>query len=535
MSNRHVPLALAQVAPTEEIGHHLPTLGPVGRLVLLIAFAFTVMADPISSVAYAIEAALRALGGNLALLLPTMALVIVVIGIVTLNYHQLVARFPDGGGSAAATGAAFGEAWAFLPIGALVVDFVLTIAISVAAGASAIVAYFPELAPLRVVAALGLLVLVGGLTWFGHGGRTVFAVLTLAFVGTGIALLVSGVLPTPHGGATGLTLQGHTTSGWASVLAVALAFPVAMALATGVEAPSSAIAQLGQLDQRGRKLFGQVTLWLTLLIVGGLTLGLTALAVRLGVGIPPRNSTQIAEVARVAGSPLLFALFQLTTTLLLLSAASSSFQAGPGLLKALARHPGTANQGPTGMLPVWMGRTNRHYTPYWGVLLYLLIAAAVVVAVDAQDQELVLFYAVAVFVSFLLGLLSMVQFARRERRPLSLAVNLLGTLVVSVTLVMNLLRGWPLLSLVAAGVVAGALWMLWVRAGRPRGISMAVQQAEAGDEEALLLSELQDETDHDEGALGSEQIQQDQASGTHASQAGQQEQREASPRGEREA
>ena len=174
---------------------------------------------------------------------------------------------------------------------------------------------------------------------------------------------------------------------------------------------------------------------------------------------------------------------------------------------------------------------------YIGVnmLLYLLIAAAVVVAVDAQDQELVLFYAVAVFVSFLLGLLSMVQFARRERRPLSLAVNLLGTLVVSVTLVMNLLRGWPLLSLVAAGVVAGALWMLWVRAGRPRGISMAVQQAEAGDEEALLLSELQDETDHDEGALGSEQIQQDQASGTHASQAGQQEQREASPRGEREA
>src|SRR6266705_6900282 len=78
---------------------------------------------------------------------------------------------------------------------------------------------------------------------------------------------------------------------------------------TGVEAPSSAIAQLGQLDQRGRKLFGQVTLWLTLLIVGGLTLGLTALAVHLGTGIPPRNSTQIAELARAAGSPLLFALF----------------------------------------------------------------------------------------------------------------------------------------------------------------------------------------------------------------------------------
>jgi len=102
MINRHVPLTLAQAAPTEEKGRHLPTLSPVGRLVLLIAFAFTVMADPISSVAYAIEAALRQLSGNLALLLPTMALVIVVIAIVTVNYHQLVARFPDGGGSAAA-------------------------------------------------------------------------------------------------------------------------------------------------------------------------------------------------------------------------------------------------------------------------------------------------------------------------------------------------------------------------------------------------------------------------------------------------
>ena len=485
MTNSDVSHPRVRMPSGEQSGHPVLALSLTARVLLLLAFAFTVMADPISSVAYAIEAALRALGGHLALLLPTMALVIVVIGIVTVNYHQLVARFPDGGGSAAATGAAFGEAWAFLPIGALVVDFVLTIAISVAAGASAIVAYFPELAPLRVLVALGLLVLVAGLTWFGHGGRTIFAVLTLAFVGTGIALLVSGVLPVPHGEPTGLTPQAHATSSWTSVLAVALAFPVAMALATGVEAPSSAIAQLGQLDQRGRKQFGQVTLWLTLLIVGGLTLGLTALAVHLGIGIPPHNSTQIAELARVADSPLLFALFQLTTALLLLSAASSSFQAGPGLLKALARHPGTPGQRQGGMLPVWMGRINRHYTPYWGVVLYLLIAAAVVIAVDAQDQELVLFYAVAVFVSFLMGLLAMVQFSRQERRPISLAVNMLGTLVVSFTLVMNLLRGWPLLSLAAAVVVASVLWVLWVRAGRPRGISMAVQHAEAWEEEPL--------------------------------------------------
>src|SRR5438067_11833355 len=151
------------------------------RSVLLIAFAFAVMGDPVSSVAYAIEAALRALDGRLALLLPTMLVVIGIIGLVIVNYHRLVARFP-GGGDAAAAGTAFGEGWAFLPLGSLIVDYALTIAVSCAAGASAIIAYLPGLAPLRIPLALGLLVVVAGLTWLGHGGRSIFAAMTIGFV-----------------------------------------------------------------------------------------------------------------------------------------------------------------------------------------------------------------------------------------------------------------------------------------------------------------------------------------------------------------
>ncbi len=67
---------------------------------------------------------------------------------------------------------------------------------------------------------------------------------------------------------------------------MALAFPVAMALATGVEAPSSAIAQLGQLDDAGRRRFGQITLWMMLGIVGTITMGLTLEAHHLQSGIP---------------------------------------------------------------------------------------------------------------------------------------------------------------------------------------------------------------------------------------------------------
>jgi len=327
--------------------------------------------------------------------------------------------------------------------------------------------------------AIGLLLLVAALTWFGHWGRILFALMTLSFVGIGTALLVSGFAK-PQ--VTLPPFSGHS-SGIAAV-AVMLAFPVGMALATGVEAPSSAIAQLGQLDDAGRRFFGRATLWLTLLIVGGLTMGITALAVRLGIGIPPANSTQIGDVARAAGSPGLFAAFQAASAVLLLAAASSSFQAGPGLLKALARAD-RLDGARLGILPAWMGRTNRHHTPYWAGLVYLLVSAAVIVAAGARDQELVLFYAVAVFLSFLAGLLAMLKFSLAEHRWRWVVVNGLGAVLVGFTLVVNLLRGYPLVSFAAALLIAGAFYWLWVRAGRPRGVSQIerIVEAEVGEEE----------------------------------------------------
>ena len=449
------------------------------RLILLVAFAFAVMGDPVSSVAYAIEAALRALHGNLGLLVPTMALVLAIIALVSLNYHQLYARFPEGGGDAAATGAAFGEGWAFLPLGSLIVDYALTIAISAAAGASAIVAYLPGLAPFRIPLALALLVVVAGLTWFGHGGRSIFALMTIAFAGVALVIVAHGfIAPAAHGAAPITPSRSHHSG----PLAVLLAFPVAMALATGVEAPSSAIAQLGQLDDSGRRRFGRITLWLMLALVVTLTGGLAALAVHLHVGVPPAHSTQIAEVARAAaGSGVLFAAFQLTTAVLLLAAASSSFQAGPGLLKALS-----GGAGGVSVLPSRLGHANRHHTPYWGVVAFLVASAAIVVGAGGREQRLVLFYAVAVFVAFLCGLLAMVTFFRAEGRRLLAATSAFGAAAVAATLAIDLARGYPLVSLVAAGALAWALHTLWVRAGRPRGVAEAERLAETavGQDEA---------------------------------------------------
>jgi hypothetical protein len=446
----------------------------LSRPVLLFAFAFAVMGDPVSSVAYAMEAGLRSLGGRLPLLLPTMLVVLAIIVLVAVNYHQLYARFPEGGGDAAASARAFSEGLAFLPLAALMVDYALTIAISVAAGASAIIAYLPRLAPARLPLAVVLLVIVACLTLFGHGGRAIFAMMTISFaiIGSVVILLGARAAPIHHAVASAAPAAPH-----AAPLAVLLAFPVGMALATGVEAPSSAIAQLGQLDDAGRLRFGRTTLWLMVGIVVWLTVGITVVGVRLGVGLPPRSSTWIAQVAQAAvGRGGLFAAFQVSSAVLLLAAASSSFQAGPGLLKALAR-----GGGGVGILPAFLSTRNRHHTPYWGVAVFLAAAAILVVAAGGQEQRLVLFYAVAVFIAFWCGLAAMTRFFRQDRRPWLTGVSVSGGLAVGLTLGTDFARGYPIVSFLAACVIAAILYWMWARAGRPRGVAQAERIAELGD------------------------------------------------------
>lgn len=428
---------------------------------LFVAFAFTVMADPVSSVAYALEAALHALDGDLSSLVPTMALVLGTIGLVATAYHDLIGRYPDGGGGAKGIAAAFGEAWAFVPLGALLVDFTLTIAVSCAAGASAAIAYLPGLADARSPLALGLVALVAGGVLLGHRARVVFATATLAFLGTSVVVLVAGAGVAPAAHAPAL-------AGDVAVLPMILAMPLGMALATGVEAPADAIAQLGELDSRGRRRFGRLTLWLMIAIVTLLTFGLAALAVRFGLGAPPADSTLLAGVAqRATGGGALFAAFQGASALLLLAAAASSYLAGSGLLKALALHV----DGEDGLVPRRLGVVNASFVPPAGVGLLMAVAGLLVVLSGGHEQELVRFYAVAVFVSFLAALVACDVLTWRERRFGRLALNLAATAAVALVLALNLGRLDPLISLAAAGGISLYLWAAWVRHGRPAGIA----------------------------------------------------------------
>jgi hypothetical protein len=277
--------------------------------------------------------------------------------------------------------------------------------------------------------------------------------MTVLFASSTLVVLVVGFASGsgPAGGTTGPT-------GGSPLIAVLYAFPVAMALATGIEAPASGIAELGRLKDAGRVRFARVTLWMTLATVGILTVGLTLLARQLGVSGPRGEATLVAVIAEAAvGRGARFATFQLASVLLLLAAASSSYQAGSGVLKAL---------GEADVVAGAFRRTNRRGVPVWGVAAFGAVAAGLVAVAGAREQTLVLFYAVAVFVSFLFGLLAMLRRSWTEGRRGLVVVNAVGTAAVGATIVMNLLRGRPLISIAAVAVVSAGIYGLWVRAGR---------------------------------------------------------------------
>ncbi|HWB69459.1 MAG TPA: amino acid permease [Solirubrobacterales bacterium] len=442
------------------------------RLHLFVAFAFTVMADPVSSIAYAIEAALRALDGDLGSLVATMVVVIGIIVVVSLTYHQLIGRFPEGGGGPQGVAAAFGEGWAFLPLGALLVDFTLTVAVSCSAGAAALIAYAPALAAARVAISLGLASLVAAGVLLGHRGRIGFALATQLFIAVALVVILAGAF---DGASVPLTEPAHGGGSPAlagtSLAAVVFAFPLGMALATGVEAPSNAIAQLPQLGRRARIRFGRGTLWLMVGIVGSLTMAVAVLAVHLGVGRPSGDSTLLADVAkRILGDGAVFGLFQVLSALLLLAAAASSYLAGSGVLKALAA-VGTDGDG---LLPARLHRENRFLVAHWGVLVVLAIAAAMILAARGHEQDLVQFYAVSVFASFLAATLACARLTYRDGRRGAMAVNLIGAVLITCVLGLNLTRLDSAIALLSSVAVALDLWRTWVARGRPRGVASAV-------------------------------------------------------------
>jgi amino acid transporter len=378
------------------------------RLTKRVALA-VFSSDALSSVAYATEEILLilVLAGVAAahLTVPIALSITALLVIVTISYQQTIHAYPSGGGSYIVARANLGTLPGLVAAAALLVDYVLTVSVSVAAGVAAITSAFPELATHKV--ALGVLCVAGiamaNIRGVRESGR-IFAVPTYVFivsfgllVAVGAYRLLTGTLPpavpSPVASTEALT--------WFLVLR---AFSSGCTAMTGTEAISNGIPAFRSPESRN----AAITLGVMALILGTLFVGITVLASALGI-LPAENETVVSQIARrLFGSGLFYYLIQASTALILVLAANTSFADFPRLASLLARDR---------FVPRQFASLGERLVFSNGILVLAGFAALLIVIFGGETHALIPLYAVGVFISFTLSQAGMVRHWWTHRVP----------------------------------------------------------------------------------------------------------------------
>jgi len=380
--------------------------------------------DPLSSVAYATEEILLVLGlGGLALLhlaWPVALAIVALLAIVVASYRQTCRAYPNGGGAYAVASANLGRNAGLTAASALLVDYVLTVAVSVVAGVAAITSAAPRLHDDAVPLSVGFILLLTTVNLRGvrESGRA-FAVPTYLFVASifamfavaGTRLLVGDDL---HAVSAGYHVSAeHHYAGFAVLLLAFRAFASGCTALTGVEAISNGVPAF-----RPPKAQNAAT---TLAVMGGLSIamfaGITALALRYDVhvadspvdlGLPPDAPTQTA-LAQIADATFsggaMFYLIQAATAGILVLAANTAYNGFPLLAGLLARDH---------FLPHQLSKRGDRLVFSNGIVLLAGFAIAIVVAFKADVSSIIQLYIIGVFVSFTLSQAGMVRHWQRE-------------------------------------------------------------------------------------------------------------------------
>jgi amino acid transporter len=386
--------------------------------------------DPLSSNAYATEEMLRALSlGGLALLFLTpwiAAAVIVLLAVVVISYRQTVHAYPNGGGAYAVSRDNLGRNASLVAASALLVDYVLTVAVSVAAGVDAITSAFLELKPHAVLISLALVAVLALMNLRGvKESGTVFAIPTYGFIavvflmiGWGFLRLVFGQPPVAESAQFGITASQHA-AGAAALLLALRAFAQGCTALTGVEAVSNGVPNF-----RPPKSANAAS---TLASMGGLTIamfaGITALALLSHVRFAddpaqlvgaPAGYVQRTAIAQVAGAvfgyqSVFFLLVQGFTAAILVLAANTAFNGFPILASILGRD---------GYLPRQFGRRGDRLVFSNGIVILAALAGCLIWAFGASTNRLIQLYIIGVFVSFTLSQAGMVKhWTKKLREP----------------------------------------------------------------------------------------------------------------------
>jgi amino acid transporter len=395
--------------------------------------------DPISSVAYATEAALAVLvGASVAaahLVLPISVAISLLLLIVVLSYRQGIAVYQSSGGSYVFAKENLGTVPALVAAASLLTDYVLTVAVSVAAGIFAITSVFPALAAHKVALSLAciLVLTLGNLRGVRESGF-LFSFPTYGFIASLYAVLGVGIVKTLLGHPPVATVPHPLAVGTGTLTLFVLlkAFASGSAALTGVESISNGVTAFRHPQARNA---GQ-TLLIMAAIAVTLFLGVSYLAVEMHAR-PSSTDSVLSQVARGVFPPgstgsTIYYLVQAFTLAILVLAANTSYQGFPRLGALLARD---------GFFPRQFSNLGDRLVYSNGILVLAGAAAALIVAFRANVESLIHLYVIGVFTAFTLAQAGMVRHWQKTRergwkaRALMNGVGALATLIVTVVVI----------------------------------------------------------------------------------------------------
>ena len=384
----------------------------IGKAVGLAVFS----SDALSSTAYATQEILiiLAMAGTAALgwVLPVSAAIVGLLVILTISYEQTIHAYPSGGGAYIVARDNLGDLAAQVAAAALLLDYILTVSVSISSGVAQLTSAFPALYAHRVAVAV---LLVGFVMFVNLRGvkesGLVFALLTYFFVammyltvGIGLVRSWSGTL---HPLADAPPLEIETTRAFGLFLLLH-AFSSGTTAVTGVEAISNGIPAFKQPRSHNA---GTTLMWMAG-ILGTLFLAISYLAGPIGA-VPSERETVISQLARAVfdGRGILYLAAIGATTLILVMAANTAFADFPRL---------AALQAADGFLPRQLTYRGSRLVYSRGILVLALIASLLIVVFQASVTGLIPLYAIGVFLSFTLSQAGM---ARRWRKVGRLAAG----------------------------------------------------------------------------------------------------------------
>jgi len=370
------------------------------RLAKTVALA-VFSSDALSSVAYATEEILLVLvlaGAAAAHLSVPLALAIAgLLLIVAVSYQQTIHAYPSGGGSYIVARANLGPTPGLVAAAALLIDYVLTVSVSVAAGVAALTSAVPGLLPHRVTLGVAFIVLIAfaNLRGVRESGR-VFAVPTYLFIVTFAVLVAAGLYKSLRGDLQPLPLHSTGASSMLTWFLVLRAFSSGCTALTGVEAISNGVPAFQPPESRN----ASITMGWMASILGVLFLGITVLAWVLRV-TPLENETVVSQITRALfGTGLFYYLVQGSTMLILVLAANTSFADFPRLSSLLSRDRYAPRQ---------FTKLGDRLVFSNGILILGALAALLIVIFRGETHALIPLYAVGVFLSFTLSQTGMIR------------------------------------------------------------------------------------------------------------------------------